>query len=95
MSDVTDLNEKRKEKDPHISSPCICLSCKHEWIGVFPIGTTGLECPSCGLMRGTYKYQCSPEDGIVWVCGCGNSLFVISVSKNAICISCGQHCLIE
>ena len=91
MADIIDFEQKKLEAEPHTAGPMSCLSCKHEWIGVVPVGVSAVECPKCGLIRGTHKYIALPEDGITWVCGCGNNLFVISAKGNAICVGCGQH----
>ena len=47
MANVIDLDARR----PHYAGLCSCLSCRHEWVGVAPLGTKVLECPSC--RRGT------------------------------------------
>ena len=27
-----------------------CLACGYEWVAVYPVGATVLECPTCGEM---------------------------------------------
>lgn len=90
MSEVIDFQQKKLESGTHLSGPVRCLSCKHEWTAVVAVGTISIECPSCGLMRGTHTEIVMPENGIVWQCSCGNNLFVISSAANAICIGCGN-----
>lgn len=90
MADVIDFNKAKLEQEPHISGLVHCLSCKHEWTAVAPLGTVSFECPNCGLMRGTHTRLVGPEDGIIWTCGCGNHLFVITAKYNAVCIGCGN-----
>lgn len=91
MAGVVDFASKKLEQGPHIAGKLHCLSCKHEWEAIAPVGTTAFECPICGLMRGTHKYLIGADDGITWACHCGNKLFIISTRLNAICISCGTH----
>ena len=91
MSDVIDLDSKRNENRPHTSGPVVCLACRHRWIAVCPVGTIGLECPECRLLRGVHEYQVMPENGIIWACGCGNNLFFVTAKGNALCPNCGQH----
>ncbi|WP_051261517.1 helix-turn-helix domain-containing protein [Desulfovibrio inopinatus] len=75
-----------KEHSPHVSGEAICLSCKHEWVAVVPVGTTWLKCPNCGLLKGTGKYPVVPE--MHWLCTCGTPIFYIT-QKGAICPMCG------
>ncbi len=87
--------QDRIEKDGQsfISGLAKCLNCKHEWIAVseslVPYDEC-LECPSCGLHKGKYAYPFLRE-GLVWTCGCGNSLMQICPNGKAFCPNCGEH----
>ena len=88
---VISLAEKREESGPHLSGIAICLDCKHEWVAVAPIienEFNWLECPSCGLMKGRFKYHYE-RDGEQWECNCGNDLFHVK-PKGIYCPNCGQ-----
>jgi len=65
----------------------ICLDCKHEWEVVASLRTKWLKCPSCGLIRGRFKYPYS-RDGEEWVCDCGNDLFHMK-PEGIYCPNCG------
>lgn len=83
MGEVVNLDAQR----PHLAGEAICLSCKHEWAAVCPIGTTWLECPACHLLRGVMKFPVI-RDGLHWTCACGNQLFYIS-PDGTYCPNCG------
>lgn len=81
---VTDIASRM----PHNTGDCICLGCKHTWVGVTPVGIVDtLECPSCGLMKGTYAYLCEKE-GPRWECNCGCQHFFIR-PEGVMCVYCG------
>jgi len=87
---IISLAEKREEKMPHSSGVAICLDCKHEWAAVAPIidgFIVWLECPSCGLVRGRFKYQFE-RNGEQWKCACKNDLFNIK-PEGCYCPNCG------
>jgi hypothetical protein len=45
------------------AGPCVCLGCRHEWVGVSQTGSVNLICPSCELPKGTTKYPFGCSDG--------------------------------
>lgn len=88
MSNVADLNSRRK--DPHMQGPAACLQCKHTWQAVAPVGTTGMECPKCGVFKGYFLQLIGPEDGLERCqCEtCGSQLWAI-MPLGALCAGCG------
>jgi DNA-directed RNA polymerase subunit RPC12/RpoP len=84
---VVDLESRR----PHLSGPCRCLHCKHEFVCVRPVGAHDLECPKCGLRKAVGASLALPEDGTVWVCNCGNWFFLILPDGSALCPNCGER----
>ena len=62
-----------------IQGPAKCLACKNEWIAVSGCGDTAFDlvCPKCDTRRGQFIYPIEevPDDTILWVCGCGSSMF--------------------
>lgn len=86
---VINLSELREEKMPHTSGVAVCLNCKHEWVAVAPhVGEVlWLECPSCGLIRGRFKYH-HERSGEHWTCNCGSELFYIKAGV-PYCPNCG------
>lgn len=81
--------KKEEQADPHLQGPVRCLACRHEWPAVVPAGRYGaLECPECGLLKGTLIHMLAPE--VVWTCGCGCDIFAISgKTKDILCVQCG------
>lgn len=82
MSKVVDI----RSKSPHMTGRCVCLQCKNKWVGVAEIGTTCLQCPSCGLDKGVFSAVAMPES--YWECECGCAHFAIGLSST-ICLYCG------
>jgi len=87
MDSIIPFPCKQEVNDEHLSGIAKCLSCKHEWIYVAPVGTVWLECPACTLLMGRLA---GPVDriGYSWECNCGNELFKIT-PKEIYCICCG------
>lgn len=65
MSDIIDFTkakqaraeDKEAEQGEWAEGPCVCLGCRHEWVGVAPPGRMrNLVCPSCELPKGTNKH---------------------------------------
>lgn len=83
---------KRPEPDvQHGSGQAFCFACKHEWVGVVPTGVTEFECPSCGTMKGRWKFEFAPSgDQEVRVCGCSNQLFYLT-REGHMCANCGIY----
>lgn len=82
MGELVALDDKR----PHLSGKALCLNCSKEWVAVAPLGTTALQCPECGLLKGVFNAVCAPEKA--WQCGCGCFHFLVS-PQNVICALCG------
>ncbi len=87
MPNVIELRPKQQE-EPHLSGRALCLSCRHEWVAVAPIGAVWLECPSCHLERGRFIAQVC-RDGDHWHCNCGNNLFYVT-ADGFYCPNCGE-----
>lgn len=60
---VISLAAAREERQPHWTGTARCVGCQHEWTAVAPIGTLWVDCPSCGLPKGTPKHPFGAEDG--------------------------------
>ena len=84
---VIDLAQAKKDREPHMTGPAMCLSCQHEWTAVAPLGVLWLECPACSLMRGRFIANVERDDAH-WECNCGNRLFYIT-PRGAYCPNCG------
>lgn len=83
--DESDPNEER-----HCAGKAKCLACGYEWAAVCPVGRVdALECPGCGLVRGSMKWPPYPADGTeVMVCShCGCELFFIT-RQGWVCAGC-------
>lgn len=87
MSNVVKL-PSRADRGPHLSGIAFCARCKHEWVGVAPVGTMELECPECHTMMGLFKHGCEPDEP--WTCSCGCYLFMVS-RQGIICWNCGDY----
>lgn len=94
---IIDFAAAKAEREPHSAGTRICLGCRHEWMGVSPIGADiCLECPSCGLPKGVTKNLYGAEDGdLVLKCDCGcEALFVHRRQKDGMkyvrCMACGD-----
>ena len=37
---------------PHDAQYVACMDCAHDWVAVFPVNATALECSECGAMAG-------------------------------------------
>jgi hypothetical protein len=48
MSDIINLDDHR----PHEARYVACMKCAHDWVAVFPVKATALECSKCGEMSG-------------------------------------------
>ncbi len=88
MSEVVDINSRK----PVLEGTAKCVACKHEWQAEAPAGTKDLECPSCGLMRGAWKYHLfGPSDGYRWICTkCDSDIFYV-ITTGCKCLGCGEH----
>lgn len=93
---IVSLAKAREEREPHWSGECVCLGCRHEWVGVGPIGTADhLECPSCGLPKGTVKHPFGAQAGdLALTCAqCGGEALTAYKRDGYLwvrCMSCGN-----
>lgn len=75
---------------PTLEGPVRCMACRHEWRAVSPPGEfNGFECPACHAYKGAYIGMMAPADHRVWVCACGNDLFVLTPTGAPLCPNCG------
>lgn len=72
---------------PHLSGRCVCLGCKHEWVGVVPVGVISMECPQCHLQKGVHVGIAVPDTA--WQCGTCNALLFFMTPAGAQCSVCG------
>lgn len=86
---VIDFSKAKQERTPHASGECVCLDCKHEWVGVAPVGEVWLECPACHLVRGRFLNPVVRNEAQRWTCLCGNDLFYIT-RECTYCPNCGE-----
>lgn len=85
---MTNVVQFRKQEDDVrvTTGPCVCTGCKHEWVGVAPVGLNALECPECGHHKGRRKGKVLPSEA--WTCNCGETLYFLT-PEGAMCQSCG------
>ncbi len=92
MTDIVNINDHRT--NPHMTGEARCVGCGHAWEAIAPIGTTELECPECGCIKGLFQHACRPDRGECFMCSCGCFDFMMrtNVEKEtyAMCINCGQ-----
>lgn len=89
---VVDLAKAREERRPHVSGHAHCMSCRHEWEGVWPAGNVELECPECGSMRGRSKFDVAPAEGsLVWECVHCQNQFFHCLQDRVHCPGCGTQ----
>lgn len=88
--------QREEGEGPYWSGECTCAHCRHEWVGVGPVGTiNGLYCPSCGLNRGTVKNSfAAPPGSYALECGhCGADMIYAYKEQGetlARCSGCGN-----
>lgn len=72
MAEIVSLAKFKEENSPHWAGAAKCVSCKHEWVAVAPLGTEWIECPECGLERGHAYHAFGAEAGdSLFQCNCG------------------------
>jgi len=87
VSNVVGIESAR----PHLSGPCRCVDCKHEWVGVAPVGTYAMTCPACGADKGGRFAMIIPDEGVpMWRCKCGNC-FMVLMRDCWMCPNCGEQ----
>lgn len=80
---------KHDGDDKHLTGRAHCLTCKHQWIGVAPVGTAWLDCPECGSGKGRWHTEVYPGDWHeVWECRCECRIFHVTRTC-IVCIDCG------
>ena len=57
MGKVVHIDEYRPRQAVYVA----CMDCAQDWVAVFPLGTTKLECPSCHAMEGEPVQIHKPE----------------------------------
>lgn len=93
MGEVIDIGAEREARTPHWHGNVVCVGCGSEWEGVAPVGTMWVDCPGCGLPKGTPKnpFAASPgEPELTCACGC----YAMNVYKRGglsrvMCMGCG------
>lgn len=65
----------------------MCPDCKHQWVGVAPVGTCWFDCPQCDSSRAHARFPVMPKT--VWECSCGNDVFYLKPGGCACCTRCG------
>ena len=86
MGDVIDLQEYL----PHSTGPCVCLQCRHEWIGVVPVRVNSIKCPECGTFKGCRAGLIIPADSALLICpACDNELNYALAAGRVLCACCG------
>lgn len=106
MTDIVDLAARRAAAQaaaeeaatgPHWAGSCVCLGCRHEWVGVGPIPASNwLECPACGLPKGTVKHPFGAAVGDTLLTCSTCNCEALTVYRRAVdglkvikCIGCG------
>lgn len=86
--EVISLQEEREARQPHVSGPYQCMSCKHEFVAVTPLERLWIDCPQCGLEHARPKGNIQRVDEPHWECNCGNDLFYVTPNRTY-CPMCG------
>lgn len=90
MGDVVDLQKRKEDDEPHTAGPMVCLTCRHEWIGVVPTGVQTVVCPHCETEKGVRSQYVMPsEEHPVYECHCGSWVFAV-IRQGCTCVNCGQ-----
>ena len=96
VSKVIDFASAKEERQPYWTGPCVCLGCRHEWVGVGPTPFGGnMDCPSCELPKGTVKFPFgAAENDLLLICSnCGGEALTAYLRNNlhyVRCMSCGD-----
>lgn len=91
---VINLFAEREARKPHWQGLVHCIGCQHEWEGVAPTGHMWVDCPSCGLPKGTPKYPfgAAPDD-LLFQCNCGGEALTAYFRNGGFrlrCMNCGD-----
>lgn len=78
----------------HSEGTAVCLACRHEWAAVAPVGEQTLDCPSCKLPRGLWKYNFGAQQGDrLFLCLCGSEALTAYQRAGHFylkCMACGD-----
>ena len=74
--------------EPHMTGDAKCLSCGHAWQAVAPVGTVGIECPSCALFKGVFVNPAAHSSEMHFRCNCGSEVFCLTIAR-VYCPNCG------
>lgn len=84
----------RKREEPHTEGVAKCVGCQHQWDAVAPSDVRWLECPSCGLKRGTWYHPFGAAVGdLEFNCLCGSEALTAYQRRGKFwlrCMSCGM-----
>lgn len=72
-----------------LSGSAKCMHCGCTWTAAAPVGTLGLECPSCGLNRGYFCQPAAHVDEPHYRCACGSEAFCLT-QQRVYCPNCGR-----
>ena len=91
---VIRLADEREKRSPHWAGECKCIGCGHRWVGVAPLGTMFVECPSCGLSKGHpyHPFGAGEAGDVVFKCNCGSEAMTAYYRGGRFrfqCMSCG------
>ncbi len=98
MGEVVSLLRVKEDRTPHAQGSARCISCKHTWQAVAPLGTMTLQCPSCNEMKGLWTHTFGPEPGKtqVYTCVVCESTHMTAYRKigddttRFMCVGCGS-----
>lgn len=79
---------REAKSELHLCGKARCLTCKHEWQAVAPVGTTTLTCPACGHDGHMIGEVITAGDQ--WRCYCGWFLFRMD-RQGIYCPQCGEY----
>lgn len=83
---VLNLADYRKGT-PYVAGEARCLTCAHTWTATAPVGTTGLDCPSCTATTGVFLHP-ARYDADQWQCNCGCDVFAIYRNSSGPFLAC-------
>lgn len=91
MAEVVSLDDKRREREPHITGWAKCLQCGGKWVAV--VHATGvaekwLECKFCQTNKARFVNHVEIDGAAHWTCKCGNDLF-FATPTCFYCPNCG------
>jgi hypothetical protein len=84
--------EFKQREEPHQSGEAVCISCRHKWVAVAPVGTWLLECPQCTAVKGVFRWPTGADEGdSLFVCKCGCEALTAYIHQGKFrlrCMSC-------